>query len=139
MSPEYLKQQWDRVLAIVAGVIGAVALLLGWIGVSGSSLITQQLPYLASGAVVGLVLFGVATTLWLSADLRDEWAKLDEIYTVLSEQHQDGDDRSAPTREHAVVKFNGALEQEEKEPERAVRAPARRSSKTRRPTGAPTS
>jgi hypothetical protein len=48
--------------------------------VSGSSLTTEQIPYLASGAVGGLFALGVAATLWLSADLRDEFVKLDDIY-----------------------------------------------------------
>jgi hypothetical protein len=65
---------------MVAAVLGLVALLLGWLGVSRSSLPSQQIPYLASGAVLGLFALGVAATLWLSADLRDEWRKLDDIY-----------------------------------------------------------
>ena len=79
MKVDSIKQQWDRALALVAAAIGVVALLLGWIGVSGAALVTQQIPYLVSGAAVGLVAFGAASTLWISADLRDEWAKLDDI------------------------------------------------------------
>ena len=90
MDANHLKSQWDRVLAIALAFVGGIVLLVGWIGVSGASLVTEQVPYLASGAVVGLVLFGVATTLWLSADLRDEWAKLDDIYTALT-QRQEGE------------------------------------------------
>lgn len=86
MKIHSIKQQWDRVLALVAAVIGAVSLLVGWVGVSGVSLVTQQIPYLISGAVVGLVAFGVASTLWISADLRDEWAKLDDIYRAVTDQ-----------------------------------------------------
>ena len=86
MSPEMLKQHWDRVVAVAAAIVGTVALILGWVGVSSSSLITKQIPYLASGAVVGIIAFGVATTMWLSADLRDEWAKLDDIYRLLDNQ-----------------------------------------------------
>jgi hypothetical protein len=86
MKIHSIKQQWDRVLALVAGVIGALSLVLGWVGVSGVSLVTQQIPYLISGAVVGLVAFGVASTLWISADLRDEWAKLDDIYRAVTDQ-----------------------------------------------------
>lgn len=136
MNPEILRRQWDRVLAIVAAVAGAVALLLGWIGVSGSSLVTQQLPYLASGAAVGLVLFGVATTLWLSADIRDEWAKLDDIYTELIGQRQQRDNHSAPTTEQPVLASDDVSE--EIDTGRVARSAARRSSKPRRMTGLPT-
>jgi hypothetical protein len=86
MKIHSIKQQWDRALALLAAGIGALCLLLGWVGVSGVSLVTQQIPYLISGAVVGLVAFGVASTLWISADLRDEWAKLDDIYRAVTDQ-----------------------------------------------------
>ena len=79
----WLKSQWDRVAAVVAVILGLVALLLGWLGVSRSGLPAEQIPYLASGAVLGLFALGVAATLWLSADMRDEWRKLDDIYQRL--------------------------------------------------------
>ena len=85
MKVDSIKQQWDRALALVAAAVGVVALLLGWIGVSGAALETQQIPYLVSGAVVGLVAFGAASTLWISADLRDEWAKLDDIHRAMTD------------------------------------------------------
>lgn len=85
MKVQSIKEQWDRALALVAAGVGVVALLLGWIGVSGVALVTQQIPYLVSGAVVGLLAFGVASTLWISADLRDEWAKLDDIHRAITD------------------------------------------------------
>jgi hypothetical protein len=75
MKIQSIKQQWDRVLALLAAAIGVLSLVFGWVAVSGVSLVTQQIPFLISGAVVGLVAFGVTSTLWISADLRDEWAK----------------------------------------------------------------
>jgi len=75
----WLKNQWDRTAAVVAVLLGAVAILLGWLGASDAELTTEQLPYLASGAVLGLFALGIGATLWLSADLRDEWRKLEEI------------------------------------------------------------
>lgn len=81
----YLRTQRDRVTAMVLVAAGALALLLGWIGVSGSALSHEQLPYLVSGGLVGIVLVGVGATLWLSADLRDEWRKLDRLEHALVE------------------------------------------------------
>jgi hypothetical protein len=75
-----MRVQWDRSGALLFAIAGAIALILGWIGVSNATLPTQQIPYLASGGLVGLFLLGIAATLWLSADLRDEWRKLDEIH-----------------------------------------------------------
>jgi hypothetical protein len=78
-----IRSQWDRVAAIVAAVVGGVALVLGWIGVSGKGLPSEQIPYLVSGAIFGVFAIGIAATLWLSADLRDEWRKLDDIHQTL--------------------------------------------------------
>jgi hypothetical protein len=67
-------------------VAGIVALLIGWFGVSDATLPTQQISYLASGGLFGLFLLGAAATLWLSADLRDEWRKLDDIHQAVTHQ-----------------------------------------------------
>jgi hypothetical protein len=34
----------------------------------------------------GLFLLGVGATVWISADLRDEWRKLDELADLLSDR-----------------------------------------------------
>jgi hypothetical protein len=47
--------------------------------VSSQALTAQQVPYIVSGGIGGLFLLGVGAMLWLSADLRDEWRKLDAI------------------------------------------------------------
>src|SRR5438105_2784682 len=39
----------------------------------------DQMSYLMSGGVLGLFLLGLGATLWLSADLRDEWRKMDHL------------------------------------------------------------
>jgi len=75
----WVRDQWDRVGAVVLVVTGALALLLGWLGISNALLPAEQLPYLLSGGLLGVFLLGLGTTLWLSADLRDEWRKLDRL------------------------------------------------------------
>lgn len=79
----WLRAQIDRVGALVLVVIGAVALLLGWLGASRTPYPPEQMPYLISGAALGLFLVGIGATLWLSADLQDEWRKLDRLETRL--------------------------------------------------------
>ena len=74
-----LKLHWDRATAAALVVVGIVALALGWSGASDVVYPSQQIPYLISGGIGGLFCLGVAGTLWLSADLRDEWRKLDEL------------------------------------------------------------
>ena len=77
------RNQWDRTLAIVLVVGGFAALLVGWLAVSGTIFTFEQIPYVISGAVVGIALIGIGLTSWLSADLRDEWRKLDRLERLL--------------------------------------------------------
>lgn len=82
----FIRNQWDRVGAVLCVVAGAVALVVGWFGVSGTLDTAEQLPYVVSGAMVGLFLLGVGALLWLAADLRDEWRKLDDLERHLREE-----------------------------------------------------
>ena len=72
----WARVHWDRVLAVLSVVAGAVALFIGWNGASQTAYPAEQFPYLLSGGLAGLFLFGAGATLWLSADLRDEWGEL---------------------------------------------------------------
>jgi uncharacterized membrane protein YfcA len=82
----WVRVQWDRAAAMAAMLIGLLALLLGWIGVSGQAYVAKQLPYVISGALFGIFMIGVAAVLWLSADLRDEWRELRGIRLELRDQ-----------------------------------------------------
>jgi hypothetical protein len=82
----WVRDQWDRVGAVVLVVAGALALLFGWLGISDAVLPSEQLPYLLSGGLVGVFLLGLGATLWLSADLRDDWRKLDRLEELVSGQ-----------------------------------------------------
>lgn len=87
---KYVRAQWDRVAAAACVALGALALVAGWFGVSGSVYPAQQLPYVVSGGLAGILLVAVGATLWLSADLRDEWRTLDRIETALRAASADG-------------------------------------------------
>ena len=78
-----LRAQWDRALAIGLAVVGFIVLIVGWFGVSGTPYLAEQLPYIIGNGLGGLFLLGVAAVLWLSADLNDEWRKLDRIEQAL--------------------------------------------------------
>lgn len=88
----WVRNQWDRAIAIVAGVAGALALLLGWLGMARSVFPAEQLPYIVSGGLAGLFYLGIGATAWLSADMRDEWRKLDR----LEEQERERSTSSLP-------------------------------------------
>ncbi len=79
----WIQNQWDRSIGIAAGVVGAAALLIGAVQTSRALYPAQQIPYLVSGGLLGLFLLGVGATAWLSADLRDEWRKLDELHDAV--------------------------------------------------------
>jgi len=80
------RAQWDRLLAVTLAVIGLVVLIVGWYGVSGTAYFAEQLPYVVGNGLGGLFCLGVAAVLWLSADLHDEWRKLDRIEQALLAQ-----------------------------------------------------
>ena len=76
---KWLRLQWDRVFGAAFVITGAVAMLTGWSKVSGTPYPAEQIPYVVSAGLGGLFLLGVGATLWHSADLRDEWRKLDRL------------------------------------------------------------
>jgi hypothetical protein len=78
-----VRAEWDRILGWSAVGAAVLALLLGYRGVSESLSTGRQLAYLISGGVGGLILVAVGATLLLSADLHDEWRKLDRIEDAL--------------------------------------------------------
>lgn len=82
----WLRRQLDRVAAVACLIAGAAVLLGGWIGVSSYAYPANQLPYIAGPGLGGLFLLGVGAGLWLSADLVDEWHKLDRLERELREQ-----------------------------------------------------
>ena len=53
---------------------------------SRSAYSAESLPYIVSGGFFGLLAVGAGGVLWLSADLRDEWRKLDSIEQAWREQ-----------------------------------------------------
>jgi hypothetical protein len=63
---------------VLAG-LGALALFLGWYGVSGQSLTAKQLPYLVSGGLTGIGLVVIAAVFLATDDVRRQLGRLDEI------------------------------------------------------------
>lgn len=74
-----IKLHWDRALALALAVISGLMMIIGWFRVSDGLVVTQQMPYVVSAGLGGLFLLGLAATLWLSADFRDEWRALDAL------------------------------------------------------------
>ena len=81
-----LRAQWDRIAAWMMIAGGLISLLVGWYGVSHTAYLAEQMPYVVSAGLFGLFLLGLGATTWLSADLRDEWRKLDEVAELLRDR-----------------------------------------------------
>ncbi len=79
----YLRAQWDRVAGLGCIAAGAVLMVSGAIQMSRSRTILSQLSYLGSGALIGLFLLIVGIGFLVTAGLRDEWRKLDDIQAAI--------------------------------------------------------
>jgi hypothetical protein len=91
------RNQWDRTAAIALVAGGLLALVVGWLAVRQTIFTFEQIPYVMSGGLLGVCLVAVGATLWLSADLRDEWRKLDRLEEAVREGHAaDADIREIP-------------------------------------------
>lgn len=109
----FVHAQWDRVTAALMVLVGVIMLLIGWIGVSGTGLSAEQMPYVISGGLGGIVLVAIGCTLWLSADLQDEWRRLDALEKRLEElsrrpdpQVRSSDNGAAPRRRERSTAAN---------------------------------
>lgn len=78
----WIRLQWDRVSAWVAVAAGGVCLVAGGLQIRRTPYPAEQLPYILTGGVTAIFLLGLGAMLWLSADLRDEWRKLDRLEEV---------------------------------------------------------
>ena len=123
----WLKAEKDRAAGWLLIALGAIAVFVGYQGVAGSPFVAEELAFIASGAVGGLFLLGLGATLLITADIRDEWRKLDRIDQALQEGvdvrgiltgspgNGDGngngsdaaDDAGTPLRAHALAPVAG--------------------------------
>ncbi len=81
----WLRLRWDRAAEAVFLAGAAVVLVVTYRSVSRTPFVADQLAYLASGGVAGLVLLAVGVRLRITGDLRDEWHKLDRIEAAVRE------------------------------------------------------
>ena len=81
----WIRISWDRAAAIAAVVAAGIMLLAAWFRISHTPYPAEQLPLIVSGGIGGVFFVAVGTALWVSADLRDEWNKLDSIDEALHE------------------------------------------------------
>jgi hypothetical protein len=73
---------WTAVRPFVGWVLaaaGAVALFVGWFGVSGERLTAKQLPYLVSAGLTGVALFIMAGVFLATDDIRRQFDRIGEL------------------------------------------------------------
>src|SRR5579875_1656596 len=73
---------WANVRPVVGwalAALGALALFLGWFGVSGQALTAKQLPYLVSGGLVGIALIVMAGVFLATEDWRRQVVRLEVL------------------------------------------------------------
>lgn len=78
----FWKWVWASVRPVVGWVLaglGALALFLGWYGVSGQALTAKQLPYLVSGGLTGIALIVLAGVFLATEDVRRQLSRLDRV------------------------------------------------------------
>ena len=93
---EFWHWVWSAVRPVfgwVLAALGALALFLGWYGVSGEALTSKQLPYLVSGGLTGIALVVVASAVLATEDIRrqlshvdDLQRKVDDLYALFVEE-----------------------------------------------------
>lgn len=127
----FLRAQWDRSLAVAAVLLAGLALLMGYLGISGTPHVAAQLPYFISGGLFGIFMLTIAATLWVSADLRDEWRELRALRVRLDSALEDQQEQPARRRRAEAVPETVSLVEGLPATAGKAKVPARRSSNGR--------
>ena len=67
--------------------IGALALLIGYLGISREAVVAKQIPYLISGGIGGLALLIIGAVFLGTEDVRRDAARLDRLETMVEQLH----------------------------------------------------
>jgi hypothetical protein len=81
----WLRAEWDRFLAWALLTAGAALVVIGAVQVADHRYLADQLSFIMSAGIGGLGCIGFGAGLILSADLHDEWRKLDRLEELLAE------------------------------------------------------
>ena len=76
------------VIGWVLLALGALFVLLGWIGVSGEAIVGKQVPYLVSGGIGGVLLAIVGAYVLGTEELRKDSGRLDRLERQVQELHE---------------------------------------------------
>ena len=92
----WLRAVRERLVGGALIIAGAVMVVGGYLGVKGTPFVVIQLCYLASGGVIGIFCLGLGAAMVLSADIHDEWRRLDAIEAAIRETAQQPSSSPSP-------------------------------------------
>jgi hypothetical protein len=67
--------------------LGALFILIGWIGVSGTPVLAKQIPYVVSGGIAGVFLAVAGAYFLGTEELRKDSGRLDRLEKMVEELH----------------------------------------------------
>ena len=67
--------------------VGALIILIGWIGVSGTPVVAKQIPYVVSGGIGGVLLAILGAYFLGTEELRKDSGRLDRLERQVAELH----------------------------------------------------
>ena len=74
-----MKRDWRELAVAGFVVLGGIALVAGWVGVSQNNEVYEQLPYLFSGGIGGLSCFLAALGFSIAHNRSKDRARIDEL------------------------------------------------------------
>lgn len=74
-----LRTQWERALGTGLVLLGAILVVIGYAGIKGARYAVDEISFLISGGVGGVLGLMVGTTLLINGDRRTELAALDRL------------------------------------------------------------
>ena len=77
-----------RTAGALVAAAGIVALILGWGGVSDAPVLSAQLPYIVSGALIGLALLGIGLMMVVESALGRERRRLEQVAAAIRRQRE---------------------------------------------------
>ncbi|HVA42392.1 MAG TPA: hypothetical protein VNF50_02815 [Acidimicrobiales bacterium] len=73
------------VIGWVLAALGVLVIFLGWYGISGQSIVAEQLPYLISGGLGGVALVGIGAAFIGTEWLRREATRVERLEEMVAE------------------------------------------------------
>ena len=74
-----MKKDRHSLAAVAFVVLGGIMMVIGWLGVSQATEVIDQLPYLFSGGIGGLVCLLIGLGLYIARNHAREQARIDEL------------------------------------------------------------